>query len=377
MMKGLFMQIKLNENIKKYRKSMNLTQEELAEAFGVTVGAVSKWESGSNVPDILTLMQLADFFSISVDVLLGYSMSSKNVKDISDRMDALLHEDKYDEAIAEAEKALVRYPGNFKILTSCADTYAIVSSVKDLKDYRNKAIELFELALRYVSQSDAPDQETFRLKFRIATLKGRDNPEKSLEEFKKINYQGIADINIANILRMMGKTDEAMETYTKVLVSILVNVLQFATEMYMVLVSMDDIKSYKEANELMDWYMTIVDATSIDKGKNSYLSKMKIMGLVFKALVLSCLKKYDDMGKCIESALEIAKEYDKNPSNDFSGKIKFWHGSKDYHASIYDEFGVGAVAGIDNLFSIGPKVLPAKVIKKMEEALEYWSSIKA
>ena len=49
------MQIKLNENIKKYRKSMNLTQEELAEAFGVTVGAVSKWESGSNVPDILSL----------------------------------------------------------------------------------------------------------------------------------------------------------------------------------------------------------------------------------------------------------------------------------------------------------------------------------
>ena len=249
------MQIKLNENIKKYRKSMNLTQEELAEAFGVTVGAVSKWESGSNVPDILTLMQLADFFSISVDVLLGYSMSSKNVKDISDRLDALLHEDKYDEAIAEAEKALARYPGNFKILISCADTYSIVSSVKDLKNYRDKAIELFESALRYASQSDAPDQDTFSIKFRIATLKGRDNPEKSLEEFKKINYQGIADISIANNLRMTGKPNEAMEVYTRVLVSILVKVLQYATEMYMILVSMDDIKSYKEASELMDWYL--------------------------------------------------------------------------------------------------------------------------
>ena len=371
------MQLKLNENIKKYRKDMGLTQEELAEAFGVTVGAVSKWESGSNVPDILTLMQLADFFSISVDVLLGYSMSSKNIKDISDRLDALLHEDKYDEAIAEAEKALVRYPGNFKILTSCADTYSIVSSVKDLKNYRDKAIELFESALRYVSQSDEPDQETFRLRFRIATLEGRENPTKSLEEFKKINYQGIADVNIANILRMTGKLDEAMETYTKVLVSILVKVLQFATEMYMVLVSMDNTKDYKEASELMDWFMTIVDATSTNKHQNSYLTKMKIMGLIFKSLVLSCLKKYDDMKVCIDTALEIAKEYDKNPSNDFSDRIKFWHGSKDYHASIYDEFGVGAVAGIDNLFSIGPKVLPDKVIKKMEAALAYWNNIKS
>ena len=371
------MQLRLNENIKKYRKDMHLTQEELAEAFGVTVGAVSKWESGSNVPDILTLMQLADFFSISVDVLLGYSMSSKNVKDISDRMDALLKEDNYDEAITEAEKALVRYPGNFKILTSCAVTYHVVSSVKDSKEYRSKAIELYESSLRYVSQSDDPDQEVFNIKFSIATLEGRDNPAKSLEEFKKINYRGIADINIANILRMTGKPDEAMETYTKVLVSILVKVLEFATEMFMVLVAMDNTKDYKEACELMDWYMTIVDATGTDKSQSSYLSKMKIMGLIFKSLVLSCLKKYDDMEACIDTALEIAGNYDKNPSNDFSGKIKFWHGAKDYHISLYDVFGVGAVAGIDNLFYIGPKVLPDKVIKKMEAALKYWNNIKS
>ena len=82
------------------------------------------------------------------------------------------------------------------------------------------------------------------------------------------------------------------------------------------------------------------------------------------------------MRTCIDTAFEIAKEYDKNPSNDFSGKIKFWHGGKDDHISLYDEFGVGAVAGIDNLFSIGPKFLPPKVIKKMEKALEYWNSVK-
>ena len=51
------MKLNLSENIKKYRKEMNLTQEGLAEAFGVTVGAVSKWESGSTVPDIMTMME--------------------------------------------------------------------------------------------------------------------------------------------------------------------------------------------------------------------------------------------------------------------------------------------------------------------------------
>ncbi len=83
------MQLNLHENIKNYRKEMGLTQEALAEAFGVTVGAVSKWEGGSTVPDIVTLMELADFFNISMDVLGGYDMSSKRVTDIVKRINKL------------------------------------------------------------------------------------------------------------------------------------------------------------------------------------------------------------------------------------------------------------------------------------------------
>lgn len=51
--------------------------------------------------------------------------------------------------------------------------------------------------------------------------------------------------------------------------------------MFMTMVAMDNTKAYKEACEIMDWYMTIVDATSTDRSKNSYLSKMKIMGPKF------------------------------------------------------------------------------------------------
>ena len=99
------MQHNLNENIKKYRKEMNLTQADLAEAFGITEGAVSKWESGNTVPDISILMDLADFFDISVDTLLGYSISSKSIDSITDKLKKLLDEGEYDEAIKASESA--------------------------------------------------------------------------------------------------------------------------------------------------------------------------------------------------------------------------------------------------------------------------------
>ena len=65
---------KLAENIRTFRKARSLTQEQLAEVLGVTTGAVYKWEARLSQPELGMLMELADFFDTSVDVLLGYEM---------------------------------------------------------------------------------------------------------------------------------------------------------------------------------------------------------------------------------------------------------------------------------------------------------------
>lgn len=64
--------IKINEQLVFMRKQHKITQEELAQFLGVTNQSVSKWESGTCCPDISLLPDIATFFHVSVDELLGY-----------------------------------------------------------------------------------------------------------------------------------------------------------------------------------------------------------------------------------------------------------------------------------------------------------------
>lgn len=60
----------LGIHIMTHRKGMGLTQAGLAEKLNYSDKAVSKWERGESIPDVLTLLQLAELFGVKVDDLL-------------------------------------------------------------------------------------------------------------------------------------------------------------------------------------------------------------------------------------------------------------------------------------------------------------------
>ncbi len=59
----------INKRIGELRRQKGVTQDELAEAMGVSPQAVSKWETGLNCPDIMILPQLAAYFGVFIDDL--------------------------------------------------------------------------------------------------------------------------------------------------------------------------------------------------------------------------------------------------------------------------------------------------------------------
>ena len=72
------MKLNFAENLRKLRRERGFTQEGLAEKMGVSFQTVSRWETGVVYPDIELLPEIADFFEVRVDELLGCTKEDKD-----------------------------------------------------------------------------------------------------------------------------------------------------------------------------------------------------------------------------------------------------------------------------------------------------------
>ena len=80
-------QKKFGSFLRELRKEKQLTQEQLAERFGVTSRSVSRWETGSNMPDLSILVELADFYDIDIrDIIDGERKGEDMNKEEKERL---------------------------------------------------------------------------------------------------------------------------------------------------------------------------------------------------------------------------------------------------------------------------------------------------
>lgn len=78
---GKMNQVKIGEFLKELRKEKGLTQEQLAEQFNVSRRSVSRWETGSNLPDLDILMEMADYYEVELKEMLDGERKSENMNE--------------------------------------------------------------------------------------------------------------------------------------------------------------------------------------------------------------------------------------------------------------------------------------------------------
>ena len=74
-------QKKIGRFLKELRKEKDITQEQLAEKINVSGRTVSRWETGSNMPDISLLAELAEFYDVSIPEIIDGERKSEQMNE--------------------------------------------------------------------------------------------------------------------------------------------------------------------------------------------------------------------------------------------------------------------------------------------------------
>ena len=74
-------QIKVGAFLKHLRKEKGITQEKVSEELGVSGRTISRWETGKNMPDISLLVEIAEFFDVSIPEIIKGERKSEDMKE--------------------------------------------------------------------------------------------------------------------------------------------------------------------------------------------------------------------------------------------------------------------------------------------------------
>jgi transcriptional regulator with XRE-family HTH domain len=366
------MKLKLHENIKSLRRERGLTQEKLAEALGVTVGAVSKWENGNNTPDIIMLGILADFFDVSVDVLIGYDMSSKRVSDIVDRINILAAEHKFEDAITVSKDAITRYPHDFGIIFTSGMMYNAYAWEHQNVEMAKTAIKLLEESKLYISQNTNPDINEFSIDSTIALNYIIVDEKEALERYKRINFGGINNSILALVYLQNDDIKESLNYSTLGMVNALGSMFNSSTPMIISLASTGSKKNIESALDLADTILVIIEKLSFES--IGYYTKMEATYHILKAYLYACLNDDKEMENSVRISIEKAKCFDsESRSNDAAKDFRFYYAHQKSFITI-DSIGEKAFEGIDSTLKNQFFNVPSINKKAYNKLMKCWKS---
>ena len=354
------MKISLSENIRRFRKDRKMTQEKLAEALGVTVGAVYKWESGLSTPELNLIVEMADFFDTSVDVLLGYDVKNNRIetilneiKDLATTLDP--------KALTEAEKALVKYPNSFMMIYSCAEIFGVYGISSNDYALINKSLELFEKSTMLISQNTNPRISTLTIQGSIASLYfSLGEFEKGLDKLKENNAEAMYSAGIGAYMSVrMNKTDEAASFLSEGMVKAFSELLTAITGYIFVYCSR---KNWNNALDITKYGIDVLtglksgpQCDSIDKFHSELLAAM--------SFIQRKKGQNKESDSSLKKAVKIAKRFDSDP-NYSTNTLRY---TEDTHLLVYDMFGAGAC---DSIIKIIDQLGDKELSKKCKELIK-------
>ena len=256
--------MQVGEVIRKYRKSKNMTQEEMARRLGVTAPAVNKWEHGNSLPDITLLMPIARLLGISTDELLAYQqeLTAEEIGEILKRATTMLEEMPYQDAFAWAKERLEEYPNCESLILQMAvllDAERTIQEIPDPETYDAYINACYGRALQSKDEKIRNGAADSLFHF---YMKKREY-EKAGEYLNYFSEQDPArKEKEAQLYSETGQIEEAYKTYEHLLFSEYQRVNGIFHGMYLLALKLEDLKM---AHLLVDKQVELVKCFEMGK----------------------------------------------------------------------------------------------------------------
>lgn len=313
------MTITLGENIKKMRIAQDITQEQLAEALGVSPQAVSRWENAASYPDIQLLPIIARYFDITVDKLIGADAArkEKKIKNIQEQVQKLRNKGKSYGAVCLLKEKVKEYPNSAVLLYELASALYSFYHQGDAKldeekykEYAEETVEFCKKALKYSEEAHITYGCKQLLVFNYVNLGEYDKAKEIAEELPNIWFS-----STMMLPRATKDKKQALELYQS-------NVLLFLEALLMTLGKIGGSCDYtvEQKLELKLMREKIILAVL---GENPGFFNSRLYDLKIKiAWEYVKLDRCDEAIEAIEKALQYAINYEERSNN---GKYSvFW-----------------------------------------------------
>ena len=335
------MKMMLAENIRTFRKERSLTQEQLAEALGVTTGAVYKWEAKLSIPELDLIVEMANFFDTSVDTLLGYEVKNNRLDATVKRLQEYRRQ-KNREGLAEAEKALKKYPQSFVIVRECSALYRSFGFEAGDKKLLRRALELLERSLSLLSQNTDPEVSEQTIYGRMAiTYLGLGETDKAIELWKAHNPDGLNSHHLGHILAQFDRLEEAAPYLSESLLKIAGALCDTVIGYINLYFKRGDCAS---AEAILRLGIGFFSGLRKD-GTPNFFDKVRCVFLATLAYAQLCLEQKEEARGSLEQARELAACFDAAPSYD-ERDVRFLTCIEG--ASAHDDIGATAMDAIRN-----------------------------
>lgn len=335
--------LNISENLVKFRHEKKVTQDEVASFLGVTKASVSKWENEQSMPDILLLPQIAVYFGVTVDELLGYEpqlskeqiqriyqelakdFASQSFEDTMEKCKSLVH--RYYSCFPFLQQICVLWLNHFMLANSQSAQREVLEEISDLSEHILKNCKIIEIC-------------NHALSFKAMVELQLGNPHNVIEILEDIvRSQNLSMSNNSVLIQayqMVGDTDKALSS---VQISIYIHLLELVgTSVGYLAINSDNLNGCEETIRRTG---CVISAYNLDKLQPNLAAQFYYQS----AAVYAIYKQTD-------KALEMLHKFERTVTYLLTGDNINLHGDSYFTAldSWFAQLDLGAAPPRDKKF---------------------------